>query len=389
MQRKDIIIVGGGMVGAAAAVGLAQQGLNLHVIEQQSLPQFQSHQAYDLRISAISAASVHLLQDLGAWQYIEKMRICPYRQLETWEIEGFSTHFHSNELGLSELGFMVENNIIQLGLWQRLRDFHNATTSLGSTIINAEKCGENWQIFLDNGEAFSSPLIIAADGANSQFRQKAGIGLTGWQYRQSCLLILVETELPQQDITWQQFFPSGPRAFLPLLGNQGCLVWYDAPEKIRYLKSLSTEKLTEEILSAFSPRLGKIHVQTANSFELTRRHAQRYFNNGVVLIGDAAHTINPLAGQGVNLGFKDVKALLEVAQHAKKCGQNLADFESLNAYERKRKADNLLMQSGMDLFYKAFKEDILPLKIVRNLALMAAQKATPLKKKALKYALGL
>lgn len=389
MQQKEIIIVGGGMVGSACALGLAQQGISVHLIEQQSLPSFQPEQPYDLRISAISAASVNLLKQLEAWQYIEQMRVCPYRRLETWEIEGFSTCFHATELGLNELGFMVENNLIQLGIWQRLQQLEQAGYSIGSGIQKIQKCGENWQLFLDNGEQLEAPLLIAADGANSKLRQLAGIGLTGWQYRQSCLLILVKTTLPQQDITWQQFFPSGPRAFLPLSDNQACLVWYDSPSEIRRLKQLSNEKLSEEIQQAFPARLGDIQVETANSFELTRRHAQGYFQNGIVLVGDAAHTINPLAGQGVNLGFKDVKALLEINLKAQKCGQNLANIDRLKEYERQRKADNLLMQSGMDLFYKAFKEDILPLKIARNLALAVAEKATPLKKRALKYALGL
>lgn len=389
MQQKEIIIVGGGMVGSACALGLAQQGVSVHLIEQQPLPTFQPNQPYDLRISAISAASVNLLKQLEAWQYIEKMRLCPYRRLETWEIDGFSTCFYASELGLNELGFMVENNLIQLGIWQRLQQSETATYSIGSNIQQIQKCGENWQLFLDNGEQLEAPLLIAADGANSKLRQLAGIGLTGWQYRQSCLLILVKTTLPQQDITWQQFFPSGPRAFLPLSDNQACLVWYDSPSEIRRLKQLSNEKLSEEIQQAFPARLGDIQVETANSFELTRRHAQGYFQNGIVLVGDAAHTINPLAGQGVNLGFKDVKALLEINLKAQKCGQNLANIDRLKEYERQRKADNLLMQSGMDLFYKAFKEDILPLKIARNLALAVAEKATPLKKRALKYALGL
>lgn len=389
MQQKEIIIVGGGMVGSACALGLAQQGVSVHIIEQHPLPTFQPNQPYDLRISAISAASVNLLKQLEAWQYIEKMRLCPYRRLETWEIDGFSTCFHAPELGLNELGFMVENNLIQLGIWQRLQQSETATYSIGSSIQQIQKCGENWQLFLDNGEQLEAPLLIAADGANSKLRQLAGIGLTGWQYRQSCLLILVKTTLPQQDITWQQFFPSGPRAFLPLSDNQACLVWYDSPSEIRRLKQLSNEKLSEEIQQAFPARLGDIQVETANSFELTRRHAQGYFQNGIVLVGDAAHTINPLAGQGVNLGFKDVKALLEINLKAQKCGQNLANIDRLKEYERQRKADNLLMQSGMDLLYKAFKEDILPLKIARNLALAVAEKATPLKKRALKYALGL
>ncbi len=387
--QKDIIVVGGGMVGAACALGLGQQGHNIQLIEQQALPHFAPHSPYDLRISAISVASVNLLKQLTAWQHIEKMRICPYRALETWEIDGFSTHFHSDELKLPELGFMVENNLIQLGLWQTIQSVETIQTTLGSPIKKITKCNQYWQILLENGETYSAPCIVAADGANSQLRQIAGIGLTGWQYRQSCLLMIVDTVLEQQDITWQQFYPSGPRAFLPLLGQQACLVWYDKPERIRALKQLPLEKLTVEVSQAFPARLGKIKVKCANSFELTRRHAQEYFKQGIVLVGDAAHTINPLAGQGVNLGFKDVKALLEVFNQAIQKGDDLASNEVLMRYQRQRQWDNLLMQSGMDLFYKAFKEDILPLKIARNLALFTTNKVTPLKKQALKYALGL
>ncbi|QLB12737.1 2-octaprenyl-3-methyl-6-methoxy-1,4-benzoquinol hydroxylase [Bisgaardia hudsonensis] len=387
--QKEIIVVGGGMVGAACVAGLAQQGLEVQLIERNEVPQFDPNAPYDLRISAISVASVNLLKQLNAWQHIEKMRVCPYRALETWEIDGFSTAFHSQELKLSELGFMVENNLIQLGLWQSFADKANVQTSTGCQIEKIQKCGQNWQIFLSNGQAYQAPLVIAADGANSQLRQTAGIGLTGWQYRQDCMLIVVDTELPQQDITWQQFYPTGPRAFLPLLGNQACLVWYDEPKRIRALKQLSKEKLAEEIHQAFPKRLGKVKVQNANSFELIRRHAQDYFKQGIVLVGDSAHTINPLAGQGVNLGFKDVKALLEVIESAVKKGEDFSSDNVLAKYQRKRKPDNLIMQSGMDVFYKAFKEDILPLKLARNMALFTADKITPIKKQALKYALGL
>ena len=386
---RDIIIVGGGMIGAACAVGLGKLGLQVQLIERAPLPTFDAHSPYDIRISAISAASVNLLRQLGAWQYIENKRVCPYRALETWEIEGFSTYFHSDDLKLPELGFMVENNVVQLGLWQALAAHPNVSTTLQANIEKQEKCGQNQRIFLTNGESYEAPLVIAADGAHSRLRQLAGIGLTGWQYRQSCLLILVETELAQQDITWQQFYPSGPRAFLPLLGNQACLVWYDSPQRLAYLKQLSQEKLGEEIMQAFPARLGQIKVQQSAGFELTRQHAQAYFNQGILLVGDAAHTINPLAGQGVNLGFKDVKTLLDVIESAVKKDEDFSAPSVLVRYQQRRKADNLLMQSGMDIFYKAFKEDILPLKIARNLALMAANKATPLKKQALKYALGL
>lgn len=388
MKTQDIIIIGGGMVGAAVALGLAKQGLNIALIEKNPLPSFDANAAYDLRISAISITSVKLLEELGAWQAISQMRVCPYDGLETWEIEGFNTAFYATEIGLDKLGFMVENNAIQLGLWQALNQYPNCRQAVGFSQISANYREQLWTVTVDD-QTFTAPLLIAADGANSQVRNWAGIGLTGWQYRQHCLLATVKTELLQQSVTWQQFFPSGPRAFLPLSDHNGCVVWYDAPQRIAQLKQLPSEKLTAEIQQHFPARLGKVGVVNAAGFPLTRQHAQHYVKNGVVLMGDAAHTINPLAGQGVNLGFKDVQVLLEVIEQAVKKGENFANEVVLKRYEHKRKPDNLLMQTGMDVFYKAFKTELLPAKIARNLGLVLAEKITPLKKKALRYAIGL
>lgn len=385
----DMIILGGGMVGAATALGLAKLGFNIALIEKNPLPSVDVTQPYDLRISAISVSSVALLERLGAWQFIEQMRICPYDGLETWEIEGFNVAFRAQDLGLDKLGFMVENNVIQQGLWQALEAYPNCTQAVGFNQISANYAENGWTVMLDHERQFSAPLMIACDGANSLGRQWAGIGLTAWQYRHDCLLALVETEAAQQSVTWQQFFPTGPRAFLPLLGHQGCVVWYDSPSRIQALKQMSMAKLSEEIQANFPPRLGKINVTQVGSFPLTRQHAQHYFRQGVVLLGDAAHTINPLAGQGVNLGFKDVESLLNVFEQALKKGENVASSEVLRRYERQRKPDNLLMQTAMDLFYKLFKTELLPFKVARNLALIAAERAGVLKKQALKYALGL
>lgn len=386
---QDIIIIGGGMVGAATALGLAKLGLNVALLEKNPLPEFSAEKPYDVRISAISVSSVALLEKLGAWQAIEQMRVCPYDGLETWETEGFNVHFHAKELGLDKLGFMVENNVIQLGLWQALKTYPNCIQAVGFSQISAKRENDIWTVKLDNDRLFSAPILIACDGANSQARQWAGIGLTSWQYRQHCLLAVVETELPQQSVTWQQFFPSGPRAFLPLLGHNGCIVWYDSPDRIAQLRQMGNEKLSAEIESHFPSRLGQIKVTESGSFPLTRQHAQHYYQNGVILVGDAAHTINPLAGQGVNLGFKDVKALLEIAEQAVEKGEDLANPALWQQYERKRKPDNLLMQTGMDVFYKTFKTELLPVKVLRNLGLAVAERAGFLKKQALKYALGL
>ncbi|MBF7994029.1 3-demethoxyubiquinol 3-hydroxylase [Rahnella laticis] len=386
----DAVIVGGGMVGAAAALGLARQGLQVALIENEEPAEFDASAAADLRISAIGCASVRFLQKLEAWPAVEKMRSVPYRRLETWEVDGSDVKFDAQSLGLPELGFMVENRVLQLALWQQFNAFSNLTRFCPAKLRHLlQHDDKTWSLQLTNGELLRTKLVVAADGANSLVRQLAGIGVDGWEYRQHCMLINVETETPDQDVTWQQFFPSGPRAFLPLFGNQASLVWYDSPQRIRYLKTLNMKQLTVEIMQAFPPRLGKINATAAGAFPLVRRHAQRYVLPGLALVGDAAHTINPLAGQGVNLGYRDVEALLSVLEKARDHDEAWSSESVLLRYQRQRRLDNLLMQSGMDLFYTAFSNDLAPVKALRNLALMTAQRAGALKTKALKYALGI
>ncbi|MBD0788559.1 2-octaprenyl-3-methyl-6-methoxy-1,4-benzoquinol hydroxylase [Vibrio sp. Y2-5] len=383
MNDFDIVVIGGGMVGAAAAIGFAKQGRKVAVVEGAKPMVFEPSQAMDVRISAISQTSVDLLDSLGAWQSIEKMRVCPYRRLETWEHPECRTRFSAQSLGLEQLGYMVENRVIQLGLWRSMEAYSNITLFCPDKLSHIQ-FGERQSIELDSGAQLVCDWVIGADGANSQVRASAHIGVTAWDYRQHCMLINVETEKPQQDITWQQFFPSGPRSFLPLNGNQASLVWYDSPSRIRQLSMMSNEQLRLEVLSHFPQELGDINVLQKGSFPLTRRHAQTYVKNHCVLVGDSAHTINPLAGQGVNLGFKDVATLLD-------CTNALEELTTgvFRSYERKRRPDNLLMQTGMDFFYKTFSNDIAPLKFARNAALKLAEQAGPAKEQVLRYALGL
>lgn len=386
----DAVIVGGGMVGAAAALGLAKQGLQVALIENEAPAGFDSSAPADLRISAIGCASARFLQKLGAWGAVEKMRSVPYRRLETWEVDGSEVKFDAQSLGLPELGFMVENRVLQLALWQQFEALTNLTRFCPAKLRHLlQHDDKTWSLQLTTGDLLRTKLVIAADGANSLVRQLAGIGVDGWEYRQHCMLINVETETPDQDVTWQQFFPSGPRAFLPLFGHQASLVWYDSPQRIRYLKTLNMQQLTTEIMQAFPARLGTVKALSAGAFPLVRRHAQRYVLPGLVLVGDAAHTINPLAGQGVNLGYRDVEALLSVLEKARDHDEAWSSEKVLLRYQGQRRLDNLLMQSGMDLFYTAFSNDLAPVKALRNLALMTAQRAGALKTKALKYALGI
>ncbi|WP_217520705.1 2-octaprenyl-3-methyl-6-methoxy-1,4-benzoquinol hydroxylase [Vibrio metschnikovii] len=384
MNKFDVVVVGGGMVGAAAALGFAKQGRRVALVEGYAPQPFSPEQPMDVRISAISQTSVDLLQSLGAWSAIAEMRLCPYRRLETWEHPECRTRFSSDSLGLAQLGFMVENRILQLGLWGQFALYPNLTLFCPDQLSHIDFSTELKTITLQSGQVLHSQWIIGADGAQSQVRKMAQIGITAWDYRQHCMLINVVTEKPQQDMTWQQFFPSGPRSFLPLTGHQASLVWYDSPQRIKQLENLSLSQLREEILNHFPQELGDIEVLQHGHFPLTRRHAQCYVKQGCILVGDAAHTINPLAGQGVNLGFKDVSVLLAVTKDV----SVFADTH-FSQYQCQRRPDNLLMQTGMDVFYKTFSNDKLPLKVMRNALLKGADYTGPIKQQVLRYALGL
>ena len=387
-KKYDAVIVGGGMVGAAMALGLGQAGWQVAVLESTLPIDYDPTSKPDLRISAIGYKTVQLLKRLGAWPHIEAMRLAPYRQLKTWEWQISKVEFTAQSLGLAELGYMVENSVLQRGIWQQFSVYPNLEVLCPVKLKTMYRQENEWQLELDNNQSINASLVIGADGAESYVRQLSGIGLSGWQYRQSCMLISIKTGKEQQDMTWQQFYPSGPRAFLPLFDSWASLVWYDSAQRISQLCRLSPEKLHAEIKHYFPEQLGDIEVVSAASFPLIRRHAQHYIKPGLALIGDAAHTINPLAGQGVNLGYRDVDALLDVLIDAREKHEDWHSESVLKHYQFKRYPDNLLMQAGMDAFYHAFSNDILPIKIVRNIGLMAAQHAGKLKEWALKYAIG-
>lgn len=389
LQHTEVAVVGGGMVGGALALGLAQQGFEVTVIEKASPPAFDAATKPDVRISAIGASSVDLLRGLGVWEAVLAMRAHPYSRLETWEWETAHVAFDAAELKLPRLGYMVENSVLQLALRQALEAHPKVTLRVPATLNALHQHDGGYLLALDNGDELAVKLVVGADGANSQVRQMAGIGVHAWQYHQSCMLITVQCENAPGDSTWQHFTPNGPHAFLPLFDNWASLVWYDKPARIRQLQGLSLAQLQDEIQRHFPSRLGNVTPVAAGAFPLTRRHALQYAREGLVLVGDAAHTIHPLAGQGVNLGYRDVDALLEVLGNARAHAESWASHRVLKRYQTRRMADNFIMQSGMDLFYAGFSNDLAPVRILRNIGLMAAERAGGLKRQALKYALGL
>ncbi|MFB2679864.1 FAD-dependent monooxygenase [Shewanella mangrovisoli] len=389
-QQFDVILVGGGMVGAATAIGLAKQGLQVAVIESFAPEAYSPEQALDVRVSAISVASEQLLEQQGALESLLNMRNVPYLGLETWELDGCITQFHSSQIGASHLGHIVENRLVQLALWQQMQQWDAIKLFCPERVATFSRIADGVSVHLQSGIQLEAKLLIGADGANSQVRQWAGIGISGWDYAQSAMLINIQTAQGQQDVTWQQFTPNGPRSLLPLPGNHASLVWYDDANRIKQLMQLNHKQLADQIRQHFPARLDSdFTVEAKGSFALTRRHANAYFKPNVVILGDAAHTINPLAGQGVNLGFKDVEALLAVIRSALTEDKPWWSTEVLNAYQAKRYRDNQLMMTTMDVFYAGFSNDILPLKLLRNGALKLANINSPIKRTVLKYAMGL
>jgi 3-demethoxyubiquinol 3-hydroxylase len=388
-EQFDVVIVGGGMVGAAVACGLGGSDLKVAVIER-SLPEpFSEQQPHDMRVSALSIASQQILQTVGAWQGVESRRLCPFRRMRVWETVG-DTEFNSDDINRDELGFIVENRVTQLALLDRLQQFDNIDLMAPVGIDKIDYEAGQSRLNLDDGRVLQARLLVAADGGQSRIRQTVGIGVTSWDYEQHALVIYVETTYPQQDITWQRFVPSGPQAFLPLTGHYGSLVWYNSPDNIRRLKALSEDQLIKELCATFPDCLGGIRaVLGMASFPLKRQHAQHYVKPGVALVGDAAHMINPLAGQGVNIGLLDAAALAEVLCEAAKQGEDIADLSVLDRYEKMRRNENLKMMTVMDLFYRFFSNDILPVKFLRNLGLGLAERIRPAKNKVMRQAMGL
>ncbi|WP_252177656.1 FAD-dependent monooxygenase [Endozoicomonas sp. 4G] len=404
-ENYDVIVVGAGMVGAAMACALGLKGIRVAVFDRTLPSAFKPDQLPDLRVSALSYASEQILKNLGAWPHMQAMRMCPYRRMAVWEKLHFpsgrelakrsnQTLFNAADIRHEQLGFIVENRVTQLALLRRLEDIESVSVFAPATIERMNLKGEKPEVMLQDGRRFTANLLIGADGARSRVREQANIRLSTREYEQQCLVATVEIEGGLQDITWQAFTATGPEAFLPLPDIDGksyaSIVWYNLPENVRKLMKLSDGEFLEALSTTFPkelPRLVKLHER--GSFPLARRHAMNYFTHSVVLAGDAAHTINPLAGQGVNLGFQDVAWLAEVLTDAFQAGESPGDQKVLSRYEKARRTDNQVMMSTMDAFYLAFSNNNAPLKMLRNVALGIAGKSKPAVREVMKYAMGI
>ena len=377
------------MVGAAVGCGLGGSPLRVAVIEKSMPEAFAAEQPHDLRVSALSIASKNILQAVGAWQGVVSRRLCPFRRMRVWETVG-DTEFCSDDINYKQLGYIVENRVTQLALLEKLSEFDNVELLCPASIEAINYSVDRSEVKLADGRLLSANLLVAADGGQSRVRQAVGLGVTSWDYQQHALVIYVETDYQQQDITWQRFVPTGPQAFLPLTGHYASIVWYNTPDEVRRLQKLEHTHLLTELTSAFPDCLGKVNrILGVASFPLKRQHAQQYVKPRVALVGDAAHMINPLAGQGVNIGLLDAAALAQVVVEAVQNNQPIGELSTLKRYEKLRRNENLKMMTVMDVFYRVFSNRVLPVKLLRNLGLGLAERIKPAKMKVMRAAMGL
>ena len=390
-QNFDIVILGGGMVGAALACACRGRGWRIAVLDSAPPERNWPEGEVELRVSALSRASQRMLERLGAWPRMVELGVSVYREMHVWDaVGGASIHFDSAELGEPDLGHIVENRVTRLALWELLEAADDVTLLCPAQVevLSINEAGA--RVVLADGTELDARLVVGADGRDSLVRTVLGIAIGGWGYDQRAIVCNVEPGHWHRETAWQRFLPTGPLAFLPLADGRCSIVWSADEERAEQLLALDEPAFIDELERAFQERLGPIlSVGPRAAFPLRLQYAKSYVRPRAALVGDAAHAIHPLAGQGVNLGFLDVAALSDALEHARTHQRDIGGLATLRRYERARRGDNLLMLGAMDAFKRAFGNRIPPLVAARNLGLFAADRIGPLKRAFMRQALGL
>ncbi|MFP2238720.1 FAD-dependent 2-octaprenylphenol hydroxylase [Pseudescherichia vulneris] len=392
MQSVDIAIVGGGMVGLAVACGLQGSGLRVAVIESHQPQPVEADAAPQLRVSAINAASEKLLSRLDVWNDITAERASRYHGMEVWDKDSFGRiAFDDESLGYSHLGHIIENGVIHHALWRKAQRSKDITLMAPAELAQVA-WGENEAFLtLKDGNMLTARLVIGADGANSWLRNKADIPLTSWDYRHHALVATIRTTEPHQAIARQVFHGEGILAFLPLSDPHLCsIVWSLPPDDAAKMQQADGAAFNQALNVAFDNRLGLCEVESERQvFPLTGRYARQFAAHRLALVGDAAHTIHPLAGQGVNLGFMDAAELIDEIRRLHTQGKDFGQHFYLRRYERSRKHSAALMLAGMQGFRELFAGVNPAKKLLRDIGLKLADTLPGVKPQLIRQAMGL
>jgi 2-octaprenylphenol hydroxylase len=395
----DVAIVGGGIAGLAAAVALARQGVAPLLLEARPLPAWppaagEGVNGFDARVSALTPRAVNFLERLEVWPLIAGQRCCAYRHMHVWDAEGTAAiDFDVAEMAVPALGTIVENRLLTGALAEQLRSAGAVSVLAPARLSGIERRERGVRLQLDDGSAHDCALLIAADGAQSPVRGMLDFRTREWDYGHRAVVTTVAFERGHALTAWQRFLPSGPLALLPLPGEDERLcsiVWSIDEERADDLLALDDPAFCAAIGEASEWRLGAaLECAPRRAFPLRQRHALDYVQPGVALVADAAHTIHPLAGQGINLGLADVEVLVEEVLRARHLGLDAGRLDVLRRYQRRRKADNIAMMAAMDGFKRLFAGRTPAVRWLRNTGMRAVGGMPALKRRIMRHAMGL
>jgi len=396
-NRLEVVVVGAGVTGLSVAALLAQSShaadLRIRVVDATARPRWQTDDDVALRVSAISCGSADLLEDVGAWPAIESSRLCPYDHMCVWDeadepTSSSSLQFDADEFAVQHLGYIVENVLIQHALLEVL-DAMEVELCFDAPIASIDAGAKERRVVLQSGTVLDADLIIGADGARSVVRESAGIQVERQSYEQTAFVTHLTPEHSHQHTAWQRFLRSGPLGMLPLADGRISVVWSTTPDAAEKALQCSDEELGELLTEVSDSALGKLVVSgPRGAFPLAAQHAGDYVRRGVALIGDAAHTVHPLAGQGANLGLQDARELAAVIVAALGAGEHPADRPVLRRYERARKGANATMMHFMTGLNRLFAADSPVLSELRRTGMQLFNRSGPVRERVVGVALG-
>ncbi len=392
-KRFDVAIVGGGISGTTFAAILGDAGLTVALIERQP-PAALEGTAYDGRTTAITYGSRKVLEAAGLWDDLAP-DACPIDDIRV--ADGASPlflHFDSREVGDDPLGSILENRVIRKSLHRRINAIKTVTQIAPATVAGLDTAGSLARVTLADGREIAADLIIGADGRDSFIRGAAGIGTIGWAYKQHAIVTVMGHELPHENVAVENFLPAGPFAMLPMTDapdgtHRSSIVWTDHVDAVPLYAKLEAAAFAAELQARAGEWLGRVwEIGPRFTYPLQLRHAKRYVGQRVALIADAAHVIHPIAGQGLNLGMRDIALLSELLVDQRRLGLDLGDPMLLRRYERARRMDNIAFSATTDILDRLFSNDIPPIALARRVGLGAVNRVPPLRRFFMRRAMG-
>ena len=390
----DVLVIGGGLAGGTLSLALAQNGFRVATVDKEDMAGW-DNLSFDGRASAIALSSQQVLAGVGIWDVI-KDETAPIKDIRVADGESpLFLHYDSEQLGSEPFGYMVENRSIRKGLIDLVPKTKGLTYFAPNEVASLERGPGGVTAILADGTEIHARLVVGCDGRGSKTREGAGIRLTKWDYKQAGIVCTVEHDRPHDFCAQEHFLPSGPFAILPLPGTpekpacRSSIVWTERADLWPIMMDLDDDDFAEELALRFGDFLGDIKVVGPRfAYPLSLQYAETYLAERLVLVADAAHGMHPIAGQGLNMGLRDVAALAEVLVDARLSGQDIGSALVLDTYQQWRRFDNDLMLGVTDALVKLFSNDIEPLKLARDLGMAAVNQAPELKKFFMRHAMG-